>query len=84
MGDLEFGLRSPECYAMVADSSEAIAAPHLSKPQPRTVPYYGISNQESAEGAEEYFSEDDFDIEEALEQLDAANEYCEFDVLVER
>lgn len=63
---------------MVADSVEVITAPPLSKPRPRTVPYYGISNQESAEGEEEYYySDEDFDIEEALEQLDATNEDCE-------
>jgi hypothetical protein len=59
---------------MSAYSSETNAAPPLSKPRPRTVPYYGIWNQEATEGEEEYYSDEDFDIEEAIEQLDAENE----------
>lgn len=60
--------------AMVANLSEPITAPSLSKPRPRTVPFYGTSNPDAAEGEEEYYSDEDFDIEEALEQLDAAEE----------
>ena len=59
---------------MVAEYLDTNTAPPLTRPRPRTVPYYGISSQEAAEGEEEYYSDEDFDIEEALEQLDAAIE----------
>lgn len=51
------------------------AFPPFSRPSPRSVPYYGISNEAAADGDDEYYSdEEDFDLEEALDQLEAAYE----------
>lgn len=59
---------------MIADFLDLTNLPPLTKPSPRAVPYYGDWNQGAAEGEEEYYSDEDFDLEEALEQLEATYE----------
>lgn len=60
---------------MAAETSETKAATPLGKSTPRTVPYYGIANEGSLDLGDEYEDgyedEEDFDLAEALEQLEA-------------
>ena len=61
---------------MKANIAETGSSFPLTRPSPRTVPYYGIANEGSLDLGDEYYDEyedeSDFDLEEALEQLEAA------------